>query len=60
MVKAQRKGEGMWIYRAYDEYDLPVAEAYRKSDLINKLIDEFGEERLKEFTIKRVYEKWLD
>ena len=49
----------MWIWRAYDEYDLPVAEAYRKQDLINKLIDEFGENMLSRFTIKRIYEKWL-
>lgn len=47
----------MWIYRAYDEYDLPVAEAYRKSDLIAKLEDEFGD--ASRFTIKREYEGWL-
>ena len=49
----------MFIYRAHDEYGLPVAEAYRKSDLIEKLIDEFGLESLSEFTIKRIYEKYL-
>ncbi len=49
----------MWIYRAYDEDGLPVAEAYRKQDLIEKLIDEFGADRLKEFKIKRIFEKWL-
>lgn len=47
----------MWLYRAYDEDGLPIAEAYRKTDLIQKLIDEFGD--AKEFVIKRVYEKWL-
>lgn len=47
----------MWIYRAYDEYGLPVCEAYRKQDLINKLIDEFGS--AEQFTIKRVFEKWV-
>lgn len=49
----------MWIFRAYDEYGLPVAEAYHKSDLIEKLIEEFGEERLQDFTIKKVFESWL-
>lgn len=49
----------MWFYRAEDEYGLPVAESYRKNDLIDKLIDEFGEERLNEFVIKRVYDKTL-
>ena len=49
----------MWIYRAYDEYDLPIAESYRKSDLIEKLIDEFGVERAKEFKIRRIFEKYL-
>ena len=49
----------MWIYRAYDDNGLPVAESYRKSDLIDKLIDEFGEDRLHEFTIKRIFENWL-
>lgn len=49
----------MWIYRAIDEDGFPVAESYEKSDLIDKLIDEFGAERLKEFRIVRVFEKWL-
>ena len=49
----------MWFYIAEDEFGLPVAEAYRKSDLINKLIDEFGIERLKDFKIKRVFDKNL-
>lgn len=49
----------MWFYRALDEYGLPVAESYYKSDLIDKLIDEFGVERLKEFTIVRVFDKNL-
>lgn len=49
----------MWIYRAYDEFDLPVAEAYRKSDLIAKLREEFPLEDISKFTIKRVFEKWL-
>ena len=49
----------MWFYRAVDEYDLPIAEAYRKSDLIDKLIDEFGEERLSEFRIIRIFDKNL-
>ena len=39
----------MWIYRAYDQYGLPIAEAYRKSNLIEKLIDEFGENALEEY-----------
>lgn len=47
----------MWVYRAYDESDLPVAEAYRKAELIDKLEEEFG--TADRFTIKRVYEKWL-
>ena len=47
----------MWIYRAYDEYDLPVAEAYRKADLIAKLEDEFGD--IDRFTIKRIFDKSL-
>lgn len=47
----------MWIYRAYDKYGLPVAEAYRKEDLISKLEDEFGTSET--FTIKRIYESWL-
>lgn len=47
----------MWIYRAYDEYDLPVAEAYRKEDLIAKLYEEF--EDISRFTIKRIYDKTL-
>jgi len=47
----------MWLYRAYDEDGLPIAEAYRKTDLIQKLIDEFG--GVENFVIKRVYEKWL-
>lgn len=49
----------MWFYRAEDEYGLPVAEAYRKGDLIQKLIDEFGFERVKEFKIKRIFDKNL-
>ena len=49
----------MWIYRAYDEDGLPVAEAYRKEDLIEKLEDEFGADRIRSFKIKRVFEKWL-
>lgn len=49
----------MWIYRAEDEYGLPVAEAYTKADLIDKLIDEFGENRLQEFRIVRIYDKNL-
>lgn len=47
----------MWIWRAYDEDGLPIAEAYRKSDLIEKLEDEFG--TADNFIIKRIYEKWL-
>ena len=50
---------GLWVYRAEDEFGLPVAEAYRKSDLIDKLIDEFGEEKAMEFKIVRVFERWL-
>lgn len=55
-VKGERK---MWVYRALDEDGFPVCEAYRKSDLIDRMIDEFGVERLNEFTIIRVFEKWL-
>ena len=47
----------MWIYRAYDEDGLPIAEAYRKSELVTKLQDEFG--TAEGFTIKRIYEAWL-
>lgn len=47
----------MWIYRAYDVDGLPVAEAYRKSDLITKLEDEFGD--VGQFKITRVFESWL-
>ena len=49
----------MWFYRAEDEYGLPVAESYRKCDLVDKLIDEFGIERIDEFKIKRVFDKNL-
>lgn len=49
----------MWFYRAEDEYGLPVAEAYRKDELIEKLADEFGEDRVSEFKIVRVYDKNL-
>lgn len=49
----------MWFYRAIDEYGLPVAEAYKKADLIDKLADEFGADRLKEFRIIRLYDKNL-
>lgn len=47
----------MWIYRAYNEDGLPVAEDYHKEKLIEKLIDEFGD--YKQFSIRRVYEAWL-
>lgn len=50
----------MWVYRAIDEYGLPLAESYRKSDLIDKLIDEFGEEILDKVKIIRVFEKSLN
>lgn len=50
---------GLWIYRAEDEFGLPVAEAYRKADLINKLIDEFGEEKANNFKIVRIFDKSL-
>ena len=49
----------MWFYRALDEDGFPVGEAYRKADLIDKLADEFGEERLAEFKIIRIYDKNL-
>jgi hypothetical protein len=49
----------MWFYRAIDEYGLPVAESYKRADLIDKLTDEFGAERLKEFKIVRVFDKTL-
>ena len=48
----------MWIYRAYDEDDLPVGEAYSKERLIDKLKDEFGEE-FEPYRIERVFEPWL-
>ena len=51
--------KGLWVYRAEDEFGLPVAESYRKSDLIDKLVDEFGEEKAMEFKIIRVFEKFL-
>lgn len=52
--------KGLWIYRAYDEYNLPVAESYRKSDLVAKLRDEFPLDDInKKFTIKRIFENWL-
>lgn len=51
--------KGLWLYRAEDEFGLPVGEAYKKADLIDKLIDEFGEERANEFKIVRVFERWL-
>lgn len=47
----------MWVYRAYDADGLPIAEAYRKADLIAKLQDEFG--TADGFIIKRVFERWL-
>lgn len=50
---------GLWVYRAEDEFGLPVAEAYRKSDLIDKLIDEFGEEKAVEFKIIYIFERGL-
>lgn len=49
----------MWIYRALDEDGCYMAEAYREEDLILKLIDEFGEDRLHEFKIIRIYDKTL-
>lgn len=49
----------MWVYQAQDKYGLPVAESYHKSALIDKLIDEFGKERLNEFTIVRLFDKNL-
>jgi len=49
----------MWFYRAEDECGLPVAEAYNKKNLIKKLIDEFGEEKAKEFKIVRIFDKNL-
>ena len=51
---------GLWIYRAYDEYGLPVAEAYRKEDLITKLKEEFPLEDINRFKIKRLYDKTLE
>lgn len=47
----------MWIYRAYDADGLPVAEAYKKIDLIIKLENEFGS--ADGFIIKRIFESWL-
>ena len=55
-----RKEQDMWIYRAYDKDGFPVAEAYNKADLIKKLTEEFPFKDIKkEFTIKRIFEKWL-
>lgn len=51
--------KGLCIYRAEDEFGFHVREAYTKKDLIDKLIDEFGEERENEFKIIRVFERWL-
>ena len=50
---------GLWIYRAEDEFGLPIAEAYRKTNLINKLIDEFGKEKVNSFKIVRIFERGL-
>lgn len=47
----------MWIYRAYDEGGLPIGEAYRKKDLVDKLLDEFGPDKI--YIIKRVFERWV-
>ena len=52
------KAETMWIYRAYDEFGLPIAEAYRKEDLIDKLKDEFGED-FEPYKIVRIFDKKL-
>ena len=49
----------MWFYRAVDEDGCYMGEAYNKADLINKMIEEFGEDRAREFKIVRVYDKTL-
>ena len=49
---------GMWIYMAYDEYGLPIAEAYSKERLIEKLKDEFGYD-FEPYKIERIYDKTL-
>lgn len=57
---AQRKEiDKMWFYRAIDEDGCYIGEAYRKADLMSKLIAEFGEERTRQFTIIRVLDKTL-
>ena len=50
----------MWFYRAIDEYGCYMAEAYRKEDLIEKCIDEFGEEMASTFIIVRVFDGKLN
>ena len=47
---------GMWVYQARDEYGLPMAAAYCKSDLIEKLIEEFG---TADFKIVREFDETL-
>ena len=49
----------MWFYRAIDEDGCYIGEAYRKTDLIYKLVAEFSKERAKSFVIIRVYDKNL-
>ena len=49
----------MWFYRAIDEDGCFIAEAYHKSDLMDKLIEEFGEEKARRFKIVRVFDKSL-
>ena len=56
------KKNGLWVYRAYDEYGLPVCEAYSKEKLLNETIYEQGmpPEMLEKLTIKRVFIKGLE
>ncbi len=52
--------KGLWIYRAENIYGLPVSESYSRQRLIEKLIEEFGKERLPEFKIKKIFDKTLE
>ena len=49
----------MWFYRAIDEDGCYIAEDYSRQRLIEKLADEFGEDRLAEFRIVRLFDKNL-
>ena len=42
----------MWFYRAIDEDGCYIGEAYRKTDLIYKLVAEFSKERAARASIR--------